>query len=108
MGTSGGRRVLASLITIYRREVRGEGIDDELPKGIVGDLTAIWLMVSLVGIPLLLGGSTHPALVSSRPQRKPVSPTRPLSASESSTEAMQATGTARAAAPSSRAGRRDG
>jgi len=46
--------VLANLFTIYRREVRGEGIDDELPKGIVGDLTAIWLMVSLVGIPVLL------------------------------------------------------
>ena len=42
---------------VYRREVRGEGVDDRLPKGIVADLTAVWLLVSVVGLPVLLAWS---------------------------------------------------
>ena len=46
--------MLARVITVYRREVRGEGVDDELPKGIVCDLTVIWVLVNLVGLPVIL------------------------------------------------------
>jgi len=42
------------MVSAYRREVRGEGIDDELPKGIAADLMAIWLVATLILVPVSL------------------------------------------------------
>jgi len=55
--SSAGRRgdfVLNRMISAYRREIRGEGIDDELPKGIAADLVAIWLVATLILVPVSL------------------------------------------------------
>jgi hypothetical protein len=40
------------MISAYRREVRGEGIDDELPKGFAADLMAIWFVATLILVPV--------------------------------------------------------
>jgi hypothetical protein len=46
--------MLKTVVAFYRREVRGEGIHDELPKGMIADLTAMWFVGSIVAIPLLV------------------------------------------------------
>jgi hypothetical protein len=46
--------MLTKMVEVYRRQVRGEGIEDELPKGLAADLMAIWLVLTLVALPACL------------------------------------------------------
>ena len=46
--------MLMNSMEFWRREVRGEGVYDELPKGLFPEVAVISLVVGIVAVPVII------------------------------------------------------